>query len=372
MTERASGAGHQPEPFDTELEALLRAALSARALQITEADLRPPRPPALPAETETPGAVQPMGRVRPLGRPRPIRSTGVRQHRSAPAVAASIAALLLAGGTVALWHLDSIGHGTTMADPTPSRTASRSPSPDGPPPVAPPVGPPAPPPTPYSIAFRTESHPPATITLTFTPQTQPITGTTATTNAPRVSATGGDPAVRKQVVSTIRASITRLVERYRERLVNSGETSAGGTQSITVTAEARWQHTLSLVLNVADDNPATGQQTASSAAIVLDRRSGRAVPVSALFSDLNAVDGLVRQALRATTPPGALTPAALRALTLRPTQDPASDPVTWYPAPNGLHVTIDRQTLPGGGTGQLSATVGWARLSPFLSADARS
>jgi hypothetical protein len=335
---------------DADLEDLVRAALNARSLQISEHDLRPAQPPALPS---LPGIGTGTG-------------TGWRSPRTFALAAAAAAALVL-GGVLTLSHLGrSAGPplaGSTTATPSTSAPMLGEPSYLA---TAPTTGPDGPH---YPVDITGGARGDENVHLTFTWRTGPVPGTAARTTYPQVVISGADPDLQRHLTDTITTRINAMIDRYRTRLQSQGLTSRPLTQQIGVRADAQWRHTVSIVLDDLEDYGTT-PPVATSAALVFDPRTGHEVAATDLFADVDAVDALMRKEIRKITHPGPAAARTLDGLSMHSSGSTSS--LTWYTTPDGLQWLINPGVLAPDDQGQPGAMISWSRIPALLKPGARS
>lgn len=289
------------------------------------------------------------------------RTGAARIHRRRRrATAAAVAAIVVLSVPMSVLGHDLIGgtHSTTTAQ----RPPSTQPTPPAVPPAAPgpPKAPTAPKPGPFVLHLRSSDGP--ALRLSFTAHTQAVAGTLASSTRPVVTASGGDPALRHRIRAILNDRIAHLANTYRARLIDRGLTDRELAQTIQVRTSARWRHTVSVILKVTDqypDRPAT-----RTIAVVLDVRTGAAITPQELFTNVAAVNGAVRTAIRAAAAPIRDIDQTIAALSLQPDPDGTTGALTWYPTPDGLRCTVD--TLPTTAGAGADVTVPWTSLSRFL------
>jgi hypothetical protein len=328
-------------PTDAELEDLLRSALVARTGQITAADLGAPRSPAeLLDGRSTTG-------------PRPARTMTGRLRWAGPA--ALLAAAATAGVFALNGHLLSFGsRSTSTANPT---TAATSAGTTGLGPVE------------YVVKFTGGAGGAQKLTLSFTPHMVPLDGTKATSTYPLVVVTGGSGNLNRMVMDSVNTRLVALMDDYRARLKSSGQTKKALSQEITVRSDAQWGHDVSIVVDVIDDFGGAVPSSTSSA-VIIDKRTGKAVSATDLFTDVSAADKIMRRAIRKATMPIPATSQDLAALSMAPRADGLTLPLTWYPTSTGLHWVVDRGVVASDAQGEPTATVSWAQLDSLLTPDA--
>jgi hypothetical protein len=57
---------------------------------------------------------------------------------------------------------------------------------------------------------------------------------------------------------------------------------------------------------------------------------------------------------------------AVTTLSMRPGTDGTTSPLTWYPAPDGLHWVVDRGAIAAEAADQPSTVLAWSKLSALL------
>lgn len=331
------------DPSDAELEHLLRGALTARAGQIGHQDLRPASPPVLLASAR-PGWLRPPALV-----------------------AAAAAVLALVAATATLW-----GPGATparppvAASPAPGTTTGGQTGPI----VMGPQGPTAPGETVHTIHVTVGPGGRQRYTLTLTPRTEAVPGRNATVSYPLATVAGTDPVPARRLAATVNARIGLLREGYRARLASLSGAGSPFTQAIRFRTDGRWGRTVSIVLDDIEDN-GTAIADGRTVAVVADVSTGKALTATDLFTDVDAVDALMRKAVLAAVGPGQVTPQALGRLSMRPGAHGSTRPPAWYPTAQGLHWTVDPQDLGPQVQDAVEAVVDWNRLAGLLAPGAR-
>jgi hypothetical protein len=327
-----------PDWSDAGVEEILRSALQARTDQISEQDLRPAQIPVLPA----PAPAQP-------------RTVPGRRRRLTFALAAAAATTgVLALGAVQEWSPPGVAPGTPGST-APTGSGPRLGAPKH---VAPATGPGGPH---YRIDLAGGPGGNEEVSVSFTWHTDPVPGTAATTTYPLAAVSGADPDLRSHLQDTITRKTTALAGRYRARLQSQGLTERPGTQSIGIRVDTRWRHTVSIVLDVTEKAGTTPPVT-STAAVTLDARTGREVTAADLFTSVDAVDAVMRMAVR----PQPATARSLTRLSMRPGKDGSTGPLAWYPTAEGLHWMIDPGVVAPADLGQPTAMINWSDLARLL------
>lgn len=412
---------HLADRSDAELETLLRGSLAARSQQIDHADLRPARPvTARPAQPLAGGPGHPVtgGSGHPVtggsGHPvtgRPARAGWIPDPRRAVrhwprtlAVAATAAGLLavasvavlarpatppLADGRRPSPSIDTLrvsppvdgGHPSPPFDgQRPSPSARSAPSASAPAPTMGTVHSPTPgrsgpvmafPPDqqPVSITVNAGATGGQRLTIVLTPHTSAVPGVDVTVTYPVATVSGGDAGIRRRVALAVNSRITALRSAYHARAARLPQ-SGPLTQTIRFRTQAQWGHTLSIVLDDIEDN-GTAIADSISVALVLDTRTGRALTAADLFTDLPAVDALMRAAVLRSVPPGTVRAPDLARLSMHPDGQGFTRPLAWYPTTRGLHWQIGAGAIADETAGDLEVTVGWDRLTAFLTGTAR-
>lgn len=193
----------------------------------------------------------------------------------------------------------------------------------------------------------------APLSVTASPRTATVPGTTATATYPEFTVSGGTPLVADQIRELLTREVSGVVGAYRDR---------GGLRLVRITAAAItvWGRYLSVRLDTVDDfGGPHGNNT--STAVVADTRTGARATAGDLFTDVPAVDeamraALVRQAgLKDTTQVGRLT-----------MRSGAGSGLSWYPAADGLHWVLDRCTFAPCALSQPEAVVPWPSLTALV------
>lgn len=373
---------HVPgDPVDPELERLLQAALSARARQIDERDLRPASPPVLPDDQLA---------TRRAGRAATRQAATRRAGRRLPSLAvAAAAAGLLALATAVVWPRGGPGS-PPIAGPSPVPSASSAPMPPGPvlapppsgsgtpPPVqatpppnlgSPPPVPTAPTPTPDVLRVTPDPSGGRPATLTLTPRTEPASATAGEVTYPVVTVQGGDPAVTRRWIAAVNAEVDARRQALRARSPSKPGAGILPGQVIQVRGLDQWGHTLSIVLrDLVDDGGAVA--TATTVSVVLDKRTGQRLAAADLFTDVPAADALMRTALQASLGQGGPASPAVQRLSMRPQPGTAPAPA-WFPSAQGLVWRVDSRVVTDDLDVEPEATVGWDRLTGLLTDQAR-
>ncbi len=318
------------EPTDSELETLLRAALTARTEQITEAHLGAPRPLAELLDARHSG------------------TTPTPKHRHVHHLRwAAPATILVAAAAVSVLALG----GPSLPAGAPPETVA----------TATPLGP-----IEYVVNFTGGATESQKLTLSFTPHMIPIDGTKATSTYPLVVVSGGDKALNRAVMDAVNTRLVARINRYRTQLESLGLTKEPLSQTITVRTDAQWGHDVSIVFDEIDDFGGAVPSN-SSTAVILDKRTGLAVQASDLFTDVPEVDKIMRKAIQVATLPQPAAREDLATLSMTPQKNGLTGPLTWYPTSTGLHWVVDRGAVASDAQGQPTATVPWATLKSLLS-----
>jgi hypothetical protein len=287
-------------------EQRLRAALAARVEQIQEQDLRP---------ASLPGTA-PRGRAS-----RTRRGAAWRQ----PVLVMGAAAAVIVVSAVAV---DVVGRNR---DSGPATVTSSAPA---------------------SVRFITRS--------------QTLAGTTADATYPVPEVTGGAPGVAARADEALTRRVDELVEAFRTQVLAPEMPTENLLLEVTADTVETWRQYLSVrfdqIANFGGARP-----TNSSAAVVIDTRTGSAVTADQVFTDIEAVDRLMRQQITTEVGAGAY-PDAIATLTMRPGTSAGTAPLTWYPASDGLHWVVDRDAIAAGAIGQPDAVLPWSQLTRFVRA----
>ena len=312
---------------DHEIEDLLTSALTARSEQIDQDDLH-----AYPPLREPQRRSDRLAPVRRIGSSRWVRPLPIA------AMVATAAAFAFAVGAV-----PSIpGSGPDTSTPGLTDVA-------------------------YVVRFDGGASGDAHLKASFTPHTVDIDGTKATSNYPLINVTGGTAKLEKQVMDAANAKIVAEVDGYRRQLRNLGLTSQPLTQTITVRSDAQWEHSVSIVFDVVNDFGGAVPTNTSTAAVI-DKRTGHAVSATDLFTDVPAVDRIMRRAIQRATEPAPATSEAVASLSMDDTATGLTSPLTWYPTKDGLHWVVDRGAVASDAQGEPAATVSWTRLAGEIKA----
>ena len=314
---------------DHEIEDLLTSALTARSEQINHDDLRTYEPLEEPQRRSDRFAP-----VRRIGSSRWVRPLPVA------AIVATAAAFAIAIGGV-----PSIPGSSDPGTSTPGLTD-----------VA------------YVVTFDGGTHEDIRLKASFTPHDVPIDGgTNATSTYPLVVVTGGTPKLEKQVMDAANAKIVAEIDAYRRQLRALGLTSRKLSQTITVRSDAQAGHAVSIVFDIVNDFGGAVPTNTSTAAVI-DKRTGHAVRATDLFTDVPAVDRIMRRAIQQATEPAPATAADLAPLSMGDTATGLTSPLTWYPTKAGLRWVIDRGAVASDAQGEPTATVPWTRLAGEIAA----
>ena len=313
------------ERLDEEIATLLTSALAGRTAQVNESDLRPSPVPSIP--NTQPARIARVARSRWL---RPVVTSG--------AIAAVAASILLAG---------QVG---------PGRTGPGQPIPSDADPAA------------YVVTFTGGRDEDQHLTVSFTDHNTTVPDTAATTTYPSVTVTGGSSEIQDSIQDAVATQVTAEIDAYRRQLIGLDETARPLTQSVTVRSDAQWGHTVEIVLDVVNDFGGAVPSN-SSTSVVVDRRTGNALGAADLFTDVSAVDAIMRTALRAATEPAPATPKDVAALTMTPGVNGLTTPLTWYPTEDGLTWVVDRGAIASDAQGEPTATVPWSALAGVIAPD---
>jgi hypothetical protein len=221
----------------------------------------------------------------------------------------------------------------------------------------------------YTMNFLAGATRTQKVVISFDQQSTPVFGAAATATYPLIAVSGAGPGLRHRLAETVNCRIGVLMDRYRNQLVSRHQTGAPLTQTITVRSDAQWGHTVSIVFTD-EESFADRAPRIAITAVVIDTRTGRSIAPADLFTDINAVDGLMRKAIRAKSPPNDATVARVASLTMRPGKDGTSSPLTWYPTADGLRWIVDRGAITSKVKGELAVTVAWPTLAEAMNESA--
>jgi len=302
------------------VEQRLREALAARADQVRPEDLRPAPVP-----------------------PTPAARTAHRPHRFLLALAAPAALTVVLAITVGSWVL------------------ARQPSDGGPAPAYPPQAAGAPTSAEPDTAepsievqgLPSESDTVAPVIVTAAPRTTTVPGTSRRATVPAFTVSGGTTDTADRIRRLLSKHVTGLVDGYRNR-------ADLRTLQITAAAIEPWEDYLSVRLDTTDDFGGP-HGTDTTTALVMDTRTGSPATAGDLFTDITAVDEIMRTALAGR--PGPDRPTEIDELTMRSGTGIA--PV-WYPADDGLHWVLDECAHTPCVTGPAEAIVAWPELAAHL------
>jgi hypothetical protein len=318
-------------PTDSDLEHLLRSALTARTEQITAADLGP-------------------SRLAELGAARSSGTASKPQHRSIHHLRwAAPATILVAAAAVSVLALN----GPALPAGTSPGTATTATSLE---------------PIEYVVNFTGGTSETQKLTLSFTPHTIPIDSTKATSTYPLVMATGGDDALNRAVMEAVNTRLVARIQRYRAQLLSLHIAKKPLSQTITVRADNQWGHDVSIVFDEINDFGGAVPSN-SSTAVILDKRTGQAVQATDVFTNVATVDKVMRKAIRKATLPAPAAWEDLATLSMTPQKNGLTAPLTWYPTSTGLRWVVDRGAVASDAQGEPTATVPWATLQSLLTSD---
>ena len=190
--------------------------------------------------------------------------------------------------------------------------------------------------------------------MTASPRTGIVPGTTARLTYPVFAVSGGIGATQDEIQQLLATRVTGLVDGYRSR---------EGLRTARITATiGRWEGYLSVRLDVvADFGGAHGDD--STTALVVDTRTGAAAAPTDLFTDVGAVDDIMRSTIGGQ--PGVAGPAEVGQLTMRAG---APGGLAWYVDADGLHWVLDQCADTPCTAGQPEAVVAWPRLAALVKA----
>lgn len=281
-----------------EVEQRLRAALAARAGQVGPQDLRPANPPG-------------------LREARAVR----RSRRLALALAAPATLAVVIGAWVVV-----------------DRPAHNLPG-----------------------VVSGSSHAALPLTMTASSRTSAVTGTNALVTYPVPVMSGGQPAAARRAETVLTEVIDGRLAGFRTTVGTGEPADNPPTLEITVGVVARWRNYLSVRFDqIADYGGAHPDNTA--AAVVIDTDTGSSVGPARLFTDVGAVDQLMREAISQAAGPS-VDATGVRGLTMTPGAGGSTRPLAWYPAADGLHWVVDRCAIAACAVTQPAAVLPWDRLA---------
>lgn len=303
------------------VEERLQAALAARAEQVKPEDMRPAALPHAPATR-----------------------TARRPQRLLLALAAPATLTLVLAVTIGVWCLAGRSPDAVASPPPATATAAPQLSAATGVAVPPSDGGPA-----TSGAATV-----APVSVTASPRTTTVPGTSGRAIYPAFAVSGGTPPVTDRIHQLITGHVTGLIDAYRHR--------AGlRTLQITAGAIARWDHYLSVRLDTIDDLGGPHGKNTTTTALVINTRTGSPAAAGDLFTDVAAVDELMRSAISHRAGPKDSTQVGK--LTMR---SGAAAGLSWYPAADGLHWVLDRCLYPHCAAGQPQAVVAWRQLTALV------
>jgi hypothetical protein len=293
--------GNGPSMDAERTEQLLRAALAARAEQVTERELRPGQAPV-------PQQRQPAWRSRPL---------------VAMAAAAAVMVVFAVGVDLAGRQTGEGPSTVTPAEP---------------------------------------------LTVGFTSQEEILPGG-ATVAYPQPQVTGGAPGIAARARTLLSERVEALVARFRSQVGDQGQSGAPEAEvPMSLTIEPApvlsWRQYVSVRLDVIT-NLGGARPSNSSSAVVLGVTSGAQVQADEIFTDVDAVDRLMRERIAESAGPLRYADEVAR-LSMRPGTDGSTEPLAWYVGPEGLHWVVDRDAIAAGAVGQPEALLPWSALAGLM------
>jgi hypothetical protein len=199
--------------------------------------------------------------------------------------------------------------------------------------------------------------------LTVTARTTTIDDRASATY-PVATASGGAPKVAPRAATELDNRVNDLIQSFRTRVGQQDQAAQHLALLITPETSGIWRHFLSIRLDVLEDFGGAHPSN-SSAAVVIDIRSGAAIGAEQVFTDVEGADQLMRASIRRAAGPS-VDAEAVATLSMRPGTDGTTSPLTWYSAPDGLHWVVDRGAIAAEAAGQPSTVLPWNQLSALL------
>jgi len=206
------------------------------------------------------------------------------------------------------------------------------------------------------------------LTVTFTTGGTKVNPPGVTVAVPEPHVTAADPEAARRVTAVIRQTLADTVGAFRNRsaeAVGLGADAGLMSEQIVVADVVAWSHYLSVRFDSSSqvDGP---HPTNESAVLTFDTATGARTLSTDLFADVAEAAALVRGALVAKYPAEARAGSDLAALSLRPSEEGSTPPLSCYPTPAGLSCLVDQGSLTPYAAGRLETIVGWDRLAPLL------
>ncbi|GAA3812655.1 hypothetical protein GCM10022403_052940 [Streptomyces coacervatus] len=205
------------------------------------------------------------------------------------------------------------------------------------------------------------------LTVTFTSRTSNVAPTKATITLPVPEVHGTNMKTDQRVSKAIRQQLTEEADVFRNRITSvPGTETRGLSAKVTVGETVTWGHYLSVRFDTSAD---TGDEhpVNESDVLTFDTRTGAAITLGDMFTDLDKVGDTVRAAMLASRPAGTFHDwHDLETVTLNPSEAGITKPPSCYPTPAGLRCRIDQGQLTPFDYGWIDATVPWKHLTHVL------
>lgn len=209
---------------------------------------------------------------------------------------------------------------------------------------------------------------PAPLSITFTTRTTTVSPPGVAVAVPVAAVHAADPLAAQRVSTAIEQKLADAVSAFKNRAssnIDLGSDPRKMYARITVGDTTTWHHYLSVRF---DSWTGVGQEhpVNESFALTFDTATGARIVSTDLFTDITKAGALVRGALLASRTDGSLAGYDLATLSLRPSEDGSTIPLTCYPTAAGLHCLVDQWSLTPYEVGRIEATVPWQRLAALL------
>jgi hypothetical protein len=208
----------------------------------------------------------------------------------------------------------------------------------------------------------------SSLTVTFTMVGTNVNPPGVTVSVPEPQVTAADPQAARKVTEVIRQTLAETVIAFRSRSeenISLGEDARFMSERIVVADVVTWSHYLSVRFD--SFSQVGGLHPINEVAVLtFDTATGTRILTTDLFTDVTATTSVVRAALLAEYPAATLDGADLAVLSLRPTEEGSTPPLSCYPTPPGLRCLVDQGQITPYAAGRLETLVGWDRLAPLL------